>query len=916
MQAVARIAAASVRIRRVDDTGPVPLNQVLWDELKLLKRHDGTTPAPPLKEIYRQLGQPGQRKLTALCFSGGGIRSATFNLGVTQALTKLGLIGEFDYMSSVSGGGYIAGWLRAWFHHCGNVADVAAALSKPAAAPHFDPLKPEPKSIDHLREYSNYLTPRLGFFSADTWALGAMLVRNLILNWLVLIPALAAIVAIPQVALIVANGSPDPTVPPMAIYSRTMIVLAVIFGLWSSFATHYLRRRRAKPASEFWIVLLGLGPLWLACLFLSTAALWRPAHENLITLWLFAVSWCVGIPLAGWTVARIITGKQPHTQSDGSELAGIILSGLAIAGPFWAVAHNWLPLLRTMPTLYVVFAVPVLLCLYLLARALFVAFSSVGERDERVTPPEQPPNAWAAADREWWARLSGWVLMAATTCAGASALVVLGAYGVSKIGSQWHALLAAAGGVSGLISAKLGTNPQTKGSRQTGQPQESPMKDRLLSVMAPLTVVLMVLLLAELTMWAARYSSDYAYLLEIHILRLQSPLEDVDALWCAVLGFLVVPVSFTIVSWALGFVVNVNRFSLHGMYRDRLMRAYLGASNTTRNPDPFTGFDPSDNMQLHELAGDGVPRPILVVNTTLNLVRGSEHLAWQERKAESFSMTPLYCGNFNDGYRPSALYGGPGGISLATAITISGAAASPNGGAHSSPIVTFLMTLFNARLGCWLGNTNKYGNKTFGQSGPTHAGKILFSELLGLTDSKHPYVNLSDGGHFENLGIYEMVLRRCRLIVASDAGQDPDFDFEDLGGLVRKVRIDFGVPITFAQPIRILPRADTSSHGLACAVGRIGYDEVDANAAPGWLLYIKPTLHAPEGSPYDVVSWSRASTMFPQEPTTDQWFSEAQFESYRALGESLAGQIGKGLKFSDLESLISAVRENLERPIA
>src|SRR5471032_1495941 len=139
--------------RAADDTGPVLLNTVLWDELQLLKHHDGSTPAPPLKDIYHQLGRKGQRALTALCFSGGGIRSATFNLGVTQALTKLGLLGDFDYVSSVYGGGYIAGWLRAWFHHCGNVADVAAALAKPAAAPGFDPLSPEPRPVDHLREY-------------------------------------------------------------------------------------------------------------------------------------------------------------------------------------------------------------------------------------------------------------------------------------------------------------------------------------------------------------------------------------------------------------------------------------------------------------------------------------------------------------------------------------------------------------------------------------------------------------------------------------------------------------------------------------------------------------------------------------------------------------------------------------------
>src|SRR4051794_8616702 len=105
-----------------DDATPVAFPQVLWDELALLERHDGTRPAPPLKSIYQDLGSTeNPRPLAALCFSGGGIRSATFNLGLVQALAKLGLMRQFDYVSSVSGGGYIAGWLRAWCHYKGSV---------------------------------------------------------------------------------------------------------------------------------------------------------------------------------------------------------------------------------------------------------------------------------------------------------------------------------------------------------------------------------------------------------------------------------------------------------------------------------------------------------------------------------------------------------------------------------------------------------------------------------------------------------------------------------------------------------------------------------------------------------------------------------------------------------------------------
>ena len=189
-------------------------------------------------------------------------------------------------------------------------------------------------------------------------------------------------------------------------------------------------------------------------------------------------------------------------------------------------------------------------------------------------------------------------------------------------------------------------------------------------------------------------------------------------------------------------------------------------------------------------------RLLPIINTTLNLVHG-ENLAWQQRKAESFSMTPLYCGNWLEGYRRSTEYGRREGITVGTAITISGAAANPNMGYSSSPVLAFLMSIFNVRLGAWLGNTNARGNKTYLRPGPKLALKPLFAEVFGLTNSSRRYVNLSDGGHFDNLGLYEVVLRRCRHVLVSDAGNDGSFAFEDLGNAIRKIRIDFGIPIEF-----------------------------------------------------------------------------------------------------------------------
>jgi hypothetical protein len=336
-----------------------------------------------------------------------------------------------------------------------------------------------------------------------------------------------------------------------------------------------------------------------------------------------------------------------------------------------------------------------------------------------------------------------------------------------------------------------------------------------------------------------------------------------------------------LVGIVMGFFINANKFSLHATYRSRLIRAYLAASRTTeqRKPHLFTGFDPEDNFELHKLSSE---KPLHVINGALNLVKG-EQLAWQERKAESFTMSRLHCGSLHIGYRPSTDYGNA--ITLGTAFAISGAAANPNMGYHSSPVVSFLMTLFNVRLGWWLGNPGPPGADTWRRSGPGYSVGPLFSEALGNTTDRYKYVNLSDGGHFENLGLYEMVLRRCHYIVVSDAGEDPECSFADLGEAVRKIRIDFGIPIEFG-PISIYPRNQIDAlkgPGHNCAIGRIRYSVVDGSAAPdGVIVYVKPACYGDE--PRDIYEYFKTSKTFPHESTADQSFSESQFESYRMLG--------------------------------
>jgi hypothetical protein len=386
---------------------------------------------------------------------------------------------------------------------------------------------------------------------------------------------------------------------------------------------------------------------------------------------------------------------------------------------------------------------------------------------------------------------------------------------------------------------------------------------------APAFVVLLLVMLASLNVgWLTRIDA-------LHLLPDYPHPKGAGVPEIAVLGLLLAGTGLL-----MGLFIAVNKFSLHGMYRDRLTRAFLGASRpkSARHPDRFTGFDAHDNIFLHQLAA--IPRPLHIVNMALNLV-ADNRLAWQERKAEPFTVSPLFAGTCTLGYRPIAQYGGPEGMSLGTAITISGAAASPNMGYHSSPAMTFLLTLCNARLGAWLGNPSAAGRTTWRRRDPLLGAGPLLREMFGRTTDQNPYVYLSDGGHFENLALYEMVARRCRYIVVSDASCDRAYTFEDLGAAIRKIRIDFGIPIVFESGLAI----DAAHHDAGNAHGAYGvikYSAIDRAMPDGVLLYLKATLSGNE--PQDVRSYADGHPAFPHESTADQWFGEAQFESYRALG--------------------------------
>jgi hypothetical protein len=353
--------------------------------------------------------------------------------------------------------------------------------------------------------------------------------------------------------------------------------------------------------------------------------------------------------------------------------------------------------------------------------------------------------------------------------------------------------------------------------------------------------------------------------------------------------------------------VDINEFSLHAFYRNRLTRCYLGASNIPRHPNPFTGFDDADaDVAVSELLPNkGYHGPFPIFCTALNLTFGEE-LAWQERKAASFAFTPLYSGydipwtaskgettkwRFNGFVRTATYAYSEPGIHINTVAAISGAAVSPNMGYHSSPATAFLLTLFSVRLGWWLRNPRvldedgfKLGDPDcFPSPSPRFSLLSLVRELLGRTNDTSDYVYLSDGGHFDNMGLYELVRRRCRYIVICDSEADGGLKFEGIGMAIRKCRIDFGAEV--ALDLRPLQRMKDSKYSAAhCVVGTVKYP--DDPGHPGTVVYIKSSLTGDE--PADVLNYEKGHEMFPHDSTTNQWFTESQFESYRRLGHHVA----------------------------
>lgn len=945
------------------------------------------------------------KQANALCLSGGGIRSAAFGLGVIQALADVGLLKRFHYLSTVSGGGYIGGWLTRLIASANettkpgtyvNLKDIEERL-----ATRTDGLEiPEMRA---LRRYTNYLAPKLGPLSADLWAGIVLWIRNTLINWLVFTPIFVAGASLPLLyAMLIAVLGQNPphwsrTVPlAEALATGATCVLAVAAPLM--FGIMIYRSVVELPSHSFPAELKPLRP---------QEDFGKPGRvlNRYIVQW--ALAWSFLAPLAVvpiWNmkpgaidvdVKAIFAPISPQAKLKGEEKAqqkttisvdvcrAIVTVGPSCAAPPATEAaqvpprrHGWI----------IAFAMSVIFASGMVA--YFAAWRRVATfdysqnpsfRDEQLKPFSANVGAWTSGcvlsalvnglglylgsglgpiaialvaplwvvvaeilrstlyialrtealrgdlDREWIARLNGaklsWVLVYSVV-----AFLVLVAPGyVTTSAGSWIAI-ASGGAASGTAAALIGKSAKTLLAAR--------MHDG--SAFVGVRVLLnaaIVLFGASLVLIAGRGSALLAEQLVrlVELLAASTPTQPIVVDLKGGIVSLGALALIAYLSWRLpdflGRRINLNNFSMHAVYRNRLVRAFLGSARSPDRwrPDQYTHFDPRDDVRMASTFDNRSPKALFpVVNVALNRTSGKD-MARAERMAMPFTITPRRCGfadpiktNLCSGFfAPTESYAGNerefgpadsrNGISLGTAIALSGAAASPNMGYHSSPLTAFVMTLFNVRLGAWLPNPAWPGaNRAFLEAADADGVAPMLDEIIGRSDATDRYVYLSDGGHFDNLALYEMLRRRCRYMVVVDAGQDVAYAYADLRMLIQHASTDLDIKVAFASVQQVGDKSLRPSGAVANVIypavadGPLGRRPEEK----GTILYLKPWL-SPE-APMELRAFQILRPKFPHEPTGNQFFTESDFESYRELGRYIAATTLKGYA-SDVRGMTEAL---------
>jgi hypothetical protein len=869
-------------------------------------------PATDFRKIEDPIMKAEQMEFYALAFSGGGIRTATFNLGVLQAFAEADHLRKFDYISTVSGGGYLGSWLVSWIKREGSVLKVGNRLNPKQSS---DPMADEVRPIRWLRMYSNYLSPNSSVMSTDAWTMGMTLLRNMFLNQTIIAFLLFTVILFGKLGFLLwtdqqvwPNDNSFSAILFFSVSSFLIISGALLAGRGMR---NYHKRSSGSPLPYLppkTKITISDGLLFLSCVFALYTSSYFYNHDvkplflfgNDSTTNSFVYLLCTALPFGSASLAGLLLVAIRGKYGENAPFKGVRRStqillivifsiiaaflGMVVLGLFWEILR-YLNITKIYITVHgekepinhllaFTFGFPLLLEVLSFTVVMRMAFLGKFFPDER---------------REWWGRMGGITHQISFVWVFVFGAALFGGMLIGKIADMGISAVVAAGGWGALV---LGSVKAAFSAKSSDEGKPSPLRSALalLSRLGPYLFALGLLIFLPVVLGK--------------LLLLLGISSDI--------GWITLAMVVTgLLTWFLGNRIGVNEFSMHHFYKNRLVRAYLGAtrdrSERKKTASNFTGFDSQDDLVLSELTNkDGYYGPYPILNTALNASVVSE-LDRQDRMAESFIFTPLYCGfdfsrtrssvnvqqkSYDYAYRPTAEYAYPDkGAHLGSAMAISGAAANPNMGYHTSPATAFLLTAFNVRLGWWIGNPRK---SKWTKSDPPLGLPYLISDLVGKSDTDDDFVCLSDGGHFDNMGLYELIRRRTKVIVLGDGEQDEKFICEGLANAIRRCRIDFGVEIDIK--VNQITNLRNGFSAQSYAIGDIYYP--GKGQFVGKLIYLKASLCRTQ--PVDVREYALKNKTFPHQSTGDQFFNEEQFESYRKLGYEIAKTVLRDSAVIDL----------------
>jgi hypothetical protein len=868
----AKVAAGQAKARPNDS------NDLIQQRRNKL-RMDGASVAGDLKE-------DGVSDVWGLALSGGGIRSATFCLGLLRGLAKQKLLSRFDVLSTVSGGGYVGSMLGRLYDRERSGVAKPTGLDGVAAADRVEAAMADAESTWFgwwLRANGRYLAPA-GL--VDRLFAAAIYLRSLL-------------------ALHFEFGL-------LAVLAGSLLA-ALDLGVWQLIAkTGYA----ADPATLFHGLLL-LKP-WLPTAWLLLAVVLPIALHLVFTYW--DTQWVT--KRFGW----YCVGK--------AALGAVLMAAALQVGQLMPPSP---PLQDTVAFVNVLPAIAAAVTVLLATSALHASLTWCrleprGSRQAGDHERQQDALAEMRNGLTFWLMVCLGITLLLLALGVAERLAWLLAFETRVFETLDLGILLAV--ISGAAQALMISLRTTKGRKQKPAGATSLIVPHLLQLVGYLLTAALLVCWVSLVL-KVTFAPVFPHLMLSGVKPVEVVEPEFVSGWLVLLCIFVPPALYVTATGSnLGFL---NLSSLHTFYKARLVRSYLGATNNLRFSgrgaisalEPIDAYElttsnvrnvgkvtPEDDISLADYGPHLAGGPVHIINTCVNQTADPKgRLFNRDRKGLLFSVRAGGDSRLSlEGWRGE--FRGIRQLSLGAWLAISGAAAAPGLGARTQSGLAALLTFAGVRLGYWLSPVERRGTPVAGSSfmgralkGMVNKSSALLQELSAKF-SAGPEDNwyVSDGGHFENTGVYALLLERASVIVLADCGADPGYSFEDVENLVRKARIDLDIVITFRQPRDPSSLASTISPAIKNAwsssaryfgtLQNLADDENETclalatveypgkgSSGPAILILVKPNTF--RSVSMDVANYKRQNPKFPQEPTGDQFFSENQWESYFSLGTDL-----------------------------